>query len=685
MTTPPFLLGVTLLFWGWQTGLLWVGVLAALAVEGSRIVRVRWNFPQADLDRIYNLCTALFFGSWVIAFATGEGSGAISGLMKNTTFAARAENLNKGVRAVLHVFQWLPISFLPLMLAQAFGQSERMEWQTFSWWARRQRKRGEPAARGSGLNVTWPYFALCLIAACSANESSRWFSAGLAALAAWALWTRRSRSFSNARWAACLGAALLLGVAVQQGLRGLQHIVQRLDNAFVAGLTAGRQFDPKESRTMIGSIGRVKQSGSILLRLETDGQSPPGLLREASYNVFKSPVWGSTKRNFSPTIPESDTTTWWLLPGKETKKSVTISEYLSGGKGLLALPRGTARLEELGVYNLETNRFGAARSVEGPGFVRFRAAYGEGSSIDVAPETDDLEVPEGERPALGRIADELSLEGRTAAEKLHAVRRLFIDHFHYSTWLGPEHSTGTAETPLSAFLLKHRRGHCEYFATATVLLLRRAGIPARYAAGYSVQEKKGNQWVVRGRHAHAWCLAWIDNAWQDIDNTPSDWNAVEEARAPWWEGISDKWSRLRYEFSKWRWGGGEWKRYLLWLVVPLILLLAARLFFQKQWTRILSRPAKNVSPTAWPGLDSEFYGIARALADRGVERRPGETLSAWLARVAVDSRDAVRGLEPLLQLHYRLRFDPHGLNPEERTGLREGSGNWTKSNGVGRP
>ena len=36
--------------------------------------------------------------------------------------------------------------------------------------------------------------------------------------------------------------------------------------------------------------------------------------------------------------------------------------------------------------------------------------------------------------------------------------------------------------PLKTFLLTHRRGHFEYFATAGVMLLRAAGIPARYAA-----------------------------------------------------------------------------------------------------------------------------------------------------------------------------------------------------------
>ena len=44
----------------------------------------------------------------------------------------------------------------------------------------------------------------------------------------------------------------------------------------------------------------------------------------------------------------------------------------------------------------------------------------------------------------------------------------------------------TEATPLADFLLRTRSGHCEYYATATVLLLRAAGIPARYAHANAV-------------------------------------------------------------------------------------------------------------------------------------------------------------------------------------------------------
>jgi hypothetical protein len=81
--------------------------------------------------------------------------------------------------------------------------------------------------------------------------------------------------------------------------------------------------------------------------------------------------------------------------------------------------------------------------------------------------------------------------------------------------------------------------------------------------------------------------------------------------------------------------------------------------------------------TLWPGLDSEFYQIEERLARRGAQRRPSESLSAWLLRVGADP--ALAGmrsrLQELLSLHYRYRFDPEGLSQNDREALRrEASG-----------
>ncbi|MFI5378582.1 MAG: transglutaminase domain-containing protein [Tepidisphaerales bacterium] len=76
---------------------------------------------------------------------------------------------------------------------------------------------------------------------------------------------------------------------------------------------------------------------------------------------------------------------------------------------------------------------------------------------------------------------------------------------------------------ISDFILSKRPGHCQYFASSAVMMLRAAGIPARYVVGYYAHEPDGKQsMVVRARDAHAWAEAWIDGTgWITIDATPA--------------------------------------------------------------------------------------------------------------------------------------------------------------------
>jgi transglutaminase-like putative cysteine protease len=711
MNTPPLLVGAALLFWGWQAGFLWLGVLLAVLLESPRCIHARWEFAQVDLDRIWNLCVLLFFGTFVVAFVANDGANTVTSLAANNSTANRLAAVNQSARSVILMLLWLPVTLLPIVLAQAFSQRDRMDWSTFSPWLRRQRflnspgrsrreeaqiygrslnpKRSEPPHVGSyadkqdGLNVAWPYFAVCLLAASAANEKTLWFSIGLVTLAGWALWTRRPRSFPAAAWAACLLAVVALGFGAQSGMREMQQLIRQLDGALIARLARGGQgFDPKESRTALGAIGRLKLSGRIVLRIEAEG-APPPLLREASYKLFLSMSWAAPKtgKDFFAINSENDLTTWKLLPNKPARKAVTISQFFSGGRGLLAAPHGVARLEELLADRLETNTLGVLNVAEGPGFARFRAVYDEGVSIDTLPDKDDNEVSAAERAAVMQLAEELRLQELPPEEALQAVAAFLAREFRYTTWQEPRRRRSN-ETPLMEFLLKTRAGHCEHFATATVLLLRAAGVPARYAVGYSVQEQKGGQWVVRERHAHAWCLAWVNGAWRDVDNTPASWAATEASRATRWEKITDAWSNVWFAFSKWRWGRGEWKRYLIWLILPLIGLTVWRLMTQKQWSRAPQKAPANARVQARLGLDSEFYLIERRLVELGLERHDGETLAAWLARLGREGGIGAAGLTELLTLHYRLRFDPAGLSAAERAALRNEAMEWVGRSGT---
>lgn len=78
---------------------------------------------------------------------------------------------------------------------------------------------------------------------------------------------------------------------------------------------------------------------------------------------------------------------------------------------------------------------------------------------------------------------------------------------------------------LKAFLFskpEDRKGHCQYFATSAVLLLRRAGHIARCVAGFASNEIDDRGAVFRGLHAHAWIeVVNSQGRWQRFDPTPS--------------------------------------------------------------------------------------------------------------------------------------------------------------------
>jgi transglutaminase-like putative cysteine protease len=268
------------------------------------------------------------------------------------------------------------------------------------------------------------------------------------------------------------------------------------------------------------------------------------------------------------------------------------------------------------------------------------------------------------------------LKQQNRRQVLRALGGFFADtnKFHYSMWQEFRSLSATNETPLSRFLLRTRSGHCEYFATATVLLLRRLDIPVRYAVGYAVHEGSGGKYVVRQRDAHAWCLVWnpTSGTWQDFDTTPASWVKDEASRASPTQFLSDCWSRVLFEFAKLRWGQTHLRQYILWALAPVLAVLLYQIVFRSRRRRQTQGPEPSSAAILWPGLDSEFYQIERKLAERGVRRRPSEPLSPWLRRASTNPAlsDMRSRLEELLNLHYRYRFDPQGLNQADRDTLR---------------
>ena len=81
--------------------------------------------------------------------------------------------------------------------------------------------------------------------------------------------------------------------------------------------------------------------------------------------------------------------------------------------------------------------------------------------------------------------------------------------------------------------------------------------------------------MVRKRHAHAWAQAFVNGTWQDVDNTPGNWRAAEDARNPVWQSAADIWEWVALKIAEWRWHGKRFRPsvHLIWLPVPVVFFL----------------------------------------------------------------------------------------------------------------
>jgi len=118
-------------------------------------------------------------------------------------------------------------------------------------------------------------------------------------------------------------------------------------------------------------------------------------------------------------------------------------------------------------------------------------------------------------PSIIKLSESLTKDRKSENEKAEAIIKYLHENNAYS--LNP-----TAKT-IDDFILTHKSGYCEHFATAFALLARASGIPTRLVSGFSTSEWNNtfNYFIVRAKDAHSWVEIYINNSWQLVDPTPA--------------------------------------------------------------------------------------------------------------------------------------------------------------------
>ncbi len=647
----PLMLVAAIGFWGWQSGQWLAAAVAAPLLCASFYTSLHWQQSTATLCRVADFCGvfALLLG---VYFYVVHGN----------------------PQAIILFFLWLPMLFLPLALTHAYSPAERMDASVLFWSLRR-----DPLARPATFDPWFPYYAVWIFSASAANNRSEWFDIGLVALVGLPLVRLRPLSYRVGAWAVAFSLAAGVGAALHFGMHKTQLWLQE---AVPEWLSAdGSRTDPYRAATDIGHIGKLKDSDTIVLRVfPAGGTKPPALLHRASYNTYSGNAWLARSAPFANVSGAGDLWPLDKVSGTAASTRVAIHDYTVRPNPVLSLPSGAMAVEALKAINMQRNALGAVQIVREPGFFSYTVAYGGTYALEGPPTADDTRVPNKEREAFEALAVEMGLRQLKPDDAALAVKQYFALGYRYSTYQKDAPLVGSA---IVDFLHRSKSGHCEYFATATALLLRAGGIPARYATGFGVLEKNDleNGYLVRTRHTHAWVRAYVNGAWIDIDTTPPMWSEVEaDAGGGWaksWSKVTDLWSWARFRASQ-AWANSDERKLLiggLIVVLPFALWLAWRLLRSRRTSKNIELK-QMLTNDGRTGADSEFYRIEQQLAQAGLRRQPHETARAWLARLERDAHFDTGPLQEIVALHNRYRFDPAGLPVALRAQLRERVQRW---------
>ena len=149
------------------------------------------------------------------------------------------------------------------------------------------------------------------------------------------------------------------------------------------------------------------------------------------------------------------------------------------------------------------------------------------------PEARYREIPDETRLWAEEKVSQIIAGAASTGEKIQLIQEYVRDSAVYDL------STPRMEPDYTDFarwfLEESESGYCVHFATAATVLLRAAGIPARYVEGYMVRCKAGTDVVVSSQDAHAWTEYYDMDArcWRVLEATPSEPETeVSESAAP---------------------------------------------------------------------------------------------------------------------------------------------------------
>jgi protein-glutamine gamma-glutamyltransferase len=280
----------------------------------------------------------------------------------------------------------------------------------------------------------------------------------------------------------------------------------------------------------LGGIGAIQLDPTVVMRVRVAGDSRPlknARWRGVTLDHFDGRSWSKRARSATISYPFGRDFTLNPDSGPGTRVSYQVLLEPSPARYLFTVDRITRLQGNLSPVTRDpSDDTVMARphpfrrlTYQGESILsRIDEAYPPHPGLSWAEQQAYLQLPTLDARLL-KLALRLSTNATGIEEKASSIEHYLQKNFSYS--LDPLQLQ--TPQPLTAFLLESKRGHCEYFASSMVVLLRILRIPARIVNGFQAGEYNdiGGDYIIRGRDAHSWVEVFVpEKGWRRFDPTP---------------------------------------------------------------------------------------------------------------------------------------------------------------------
>ena len=276
-----------------------------------------------------------------------------------------------------------------------------------------------------------------------------------------------------------------------------------------------------------------------------------------------------------------------------------------------------------------------------------------------------LQLPRSTPERVFQLARDLTQEQQTPYDKAKAIEA-YLRQYPYDLEVpAPPEDQDVADY----FLFELKKGYCDYYATAMVVLARASGLPARFVSGYAPgsYDAANAEYVVRELNAHSWAEIYFpDIGWIEFEPTAAQPEIVLPpanevvATAEPDETATQLLNRFRLETL------------LYWLSPLAIVLAGLGLYFAfiERWLYLRLPPSAAVE-----ALYRKLYRLGRPLAG---ERTRAETAHEFMRKLnqrirSIQKRSrfgkylaqAPHDIETLTDIYQNTLFARHTINKND--------------------